>query len=136
MKPYPYQVQTDEEIFSFPLGRRGEIVASAYAVRNGLQILEKNFRCPLGEIDLICRRNDKIIFVEVKTRSDWSFGTPQEAVGKRKQDKLMRLAEWYLKETGQTGKQVCFAVAAITWPENLEPQLKWIEDAFIREEHE
>ena len=70
--------------------------AAAYLKENGYQILERNFRCRLGEIDLIARDGSCLVFIEVKYRSSLKDGAPLEAVDRRKQKKIIRVAEYYL----------------------------------------
>jgi putative endonuclease len=79
------------------LGREGEKSASHYLERKGYRILERNFRTPFGEIDIIARDGDVTVFVEVKTRTDEDFGPPFEAVHHRKREKMKRVALSYLK---------------------------------------
>ena len=79
-------------------GRDGEQIALAYLRKKGYRICETNFRCPLGEIDIIAFDKDEIVFVEVKTRKSNKLGYPEQAVGERKQIKLSRLALWYLQK--------------------------------------
>lgn len=67
-------------------------------IKNGLIILERNFRCRHGEIDIIAREGDMIVFIEVKTRKSDRFGVPEEAVDRRKQAKLRQLAAYYLNK--------------------------------------
>jgi len=77
------------------LGERGERLAEEFLKAKGYQILERNFRIKLGEIDLIARDRECICFIEVKTRA--SFDNPQEAVSRHKQRKLTQMAYAYLK---------------------------------------
>lgn len=79
------------------LGILGEKLARNYLRKRGYHILETNFRCPLGEIDIVARHKDALAFIEVRTRSTRDFGTPEESVTRTKQRKLSRLAEFYLK---------------------------------------
>src|SRR5688572_28255294 len=83
--------------FRVSLGDRGEMIAAGYLSRNGYKILEKNYRCKLGELDIICQKDGRIFFLEVKTRTTNQFGRPEESVGFLKQKKLIDLAKWYLK---------------------------------------
>ena len=62
------------------LGARGERLAERHLVRSGLTLLDRNWRCPQGEIDLVLRDGDEVVFVEVKTRSSVAFGHPLEAI--------------------------------------------------------
>ena len=77
------------------LGRSGEDLAARHLQSIGCTVLERNFRCRAGEIDVIARRGDVVIFCEVKTRQTDRWGLPAEAVHARKQARLRRLAgEW------------------------------------------
>jgi len=110
------------------LGRWGEDLALDFLKTQGLKILERNFRCPAGEIDIIARSDRQIIFVEVKTRKSEIFGTPQEAVNQRKQTQIIRVAQWYL-EQNPANLQPRFDVLAIRTGEG-KPDLEHIPDAF------
>ena len=66
--------------------------------RQGYRILERNFRCPHGEIDLIASDGEDLVFVEVKTRRGTAYGLPEEAVTARKQYKLIEVATYYLDQ--------------------------------------
>ena len=80
------------------VGLEGEAVARRYLKDLGFRIVEENFNCPLGEIDLIVEDGDVLVFVEVKTRRSTRFGTPAEAVHARKQRQILRVAEAYMRE--------------------------------------
>lgn len=82
-------------------GKLGESIAERFLEKKGYEILEKNFRCRLGEIDLIAKEGGEIVFVEVKSRHGSSFGFPEEQISRKKQRKLGRLAEFYLKRRRQ-----------------------------------
>lgn len=80
-------------------GKLGEKAAVEYVRKLGYKILTTNFRFGrFGEIDIVALDGEYICFIEVKTRSSLIFGTPSEAVGKRKQGNIIRLAQVYLKE--------------------------------------
>ena len=79
------------------LGKSGELFAEKFLERRGYEILERNFRCKLGEIDLVARERGEVVFVEVKSRKETAFGFPEEQLSWKKQKKLWRLAEYYLK---------------------------------------
>ena len=95
------------------LGRWGEQLAAAYLRRRGYRILDRNFRCPLGEIDMVAEENGQLVFIEVKTRSSNRFGYPQEAVTPTKQRRLVRLANYYLVSKGLTDLSCRFDVVAV-----------------------
>ncbi len=111
------------------LGARGEDLAAAALKKQGYKILERNYTCPLGEVDLIARQAKILVFIEVKTRSTLAFGGPREAVPAAKQAKLRRLAEYYMKQKRLADAEVRFDVVGITLAEDG-PQLEIIQDAF------
>lgn len=80
------------------LGGRGEAYGKAFLKRKGYRILEENYRTSIGEIDIIARDGDTVVFVEVKTRESGRFGRPFEAVDLRKQRKISGAALLYLKQ--------------------------------------
>ena len=78
------------------LGRRGEQVAAEYLERAGLRILDRNWRCEAGEIDIVALERRALVICEVKTRSGVRYGSPLEAVSRSKQLRLRRLASSWL----------------------------------------
>lgn len=78
------------------LGRWGEKLAADFLVEHGYIVLEKNVRTPYGELDLITRQGEVIVFVEVKTRSSSVFGYPEEAITNKKRAHLLESAQTYL----------------------------------------
>lgn len=78
------------------LGRTGERMASEALIGQGYAIVERNFRCRHGEIDLVAEHQDDLVFVEVKTRRGTLYGRPEEAVTPHKQRKLLEVAFYYL----------------------------------------
>lgn len=80
------------------LGKYGERVAAQRLVAEGMVLLDRNWRCELGEIDLVLRDGDDLVFCEVKTRSSTAYGHPLEAVGATKGARLRRLAARWLAE--------------------------------------
>ncbi|MFC2058711.1 YraN family protein [Chloroflexota bacterium] len=79
------------------LGALGEGIACGYLEQKGYLILERNFRCREGEIDIIARKDDCIVFAEVRTRRSPGFGTPEESVTLSKRERLAALSEAYLQ---------------------------------------
>lgn len=77
------------------LGFFGERKAVRFLKKSGYKILARNYRCPCGEVDIIARRDDVLAFIEVKTRSDLSFGQPNEAVNAQRQRRYVRSAKYY-----------------------------------------
>ena len=87
------------------MGYEGERIAEYFLLAAGYALVLRNYRFDRGEIDLIMRQGDCLVFVEVKTRQGSSFGYPEEAVTISKEDKLLQTAEAYVHEQGWTGSQ-------------------------------
>jgi putative endonuclease len=79
-------------------GVLGEKIASEFLGNNGYEILETNYRCPEGEIDIIAKQQDTLVFIEVKTRRSQSFGSPEESITLVKKERLRTLADRYGQE--------------------------------------
>jgi putative endonuclease len=110
-------------------GKEGEKIAAAYLKKNGYEIIEINFRCPIGEIDIVAKEKNDLVFVEVKTRKSIELGYPEQAVGMRKQKKMSQLALWYMQKRKIADTNARFDVVAITLiPEKNE--VKLIQNAF------
>lgn len=112
------------------LGAWGEDQAVRYLRRQGMKILERNFRTAAGEIDIIARHQKWLVFVEVKTRRGVRFGTPQEAVGQHKQQQIIRTAQWYLQKHPSGKLQPRFDVVAILCQSDAVAEVTHIENAF------
>ena len=109
------------------VGTLTEERASEYLTCNGLQVLERNYRCKIGEIDIVARDADgTFVFVEVKYRRTRNLGLPEEAVGIRKQEIIRRTALWYLTEHRYSPESAMrFDVIA------MEPdEIRWYRNAF------
>lgn len=91
----------------------GEDQAEAFLRRQGLSIVARGFRCRFGEIDIIAREADCLIFCEVRTRREGSLALPQETVSRAKQRRLIQTAGWYLGQQDWSGG-VRFDVLAVT----------------------
>jgi putative transposase len=111
------------------LGETGEDLAAAALKKQGYKVIERNYRTPLGEIDLIARHQGVLVFIEVKTRSSARFGAGQEAVHYGKQARYRRLADYYLKQKRLGEIAVRFDVVGILWQDG-KPQVEVIEGAF------
>lgn len=88
------------------LGRFGEAYAARHLVEGGMVVLDRNWRCPAGEIDLVLRDGSVLVVCEVKTRSSVRFGSPLEGVDERKAARLRRLAARWLAEHPLTPQEV------------------------------
>jgi putative endonuclease len=96
------------------VARRGEDAAAAFLTRIGMDVLERNWRCSAGEVDIVARDGDALVFVEVKTRRSERAGTGEEAVSPTKQRRIVKLAEAYLRDCGiEERPEVRFDVVAI-----------------------
>jgi putative endonuclease len=82
------------------LGRYGEAYAARHLTRQGMVVLDRNWRCPAGEIDLVLREGDVLVVCEVKTRSSTAYGAPLETVTPAKAERLQRLAALWIEERG------------------------------------
>lgn len=110
------------------IGSRGEDLAETYLKKKGYEILERNFRCFLGEIDIIALKGDEIIFVEVKTRDNVKYGYPADFVTEEKQARILKAAEIYVEEKGYYNYQPIFDVIEVFSGEGN--HIEHIEDAF------
>jgi putative endonuclease len=112
------------------LGRDAEAAAATYLARAGFTVLERNVRLGHGEIDLVCRDRDVLVFVEVKCRrSSWG-DSPAAAVSWHKQRKLTRLAQHYLKWRRLDGVRCRFDVVAVTVDGGGDSTISHIRNAF------
>ena len=111
------------------LGKEGERVAEQYLRKKGYRVVERNYRCSAGEVDLIVLDRRVIVFVEVKTRTDHRFGTPLEAVEFRKQRKMIQAAQFFLSQKKLHQRDARFDVVGISWPGG-EPLVEHVQNAF------
>jgi len=114
------------------LGKKGEEFAIEYLKQRGYNILRQNYRAGrLGEIDLIASRENRIVFIEVKSRTGDSYGTPAEAVSYKKQNTIKRVASCFLKECGEPDSEVQFDVIEIIMTKDISlMDINHIEQAF------
>ncbi|MDR3589681.1 MAG: YraN family protein [Negativicutes bacterium] len=94
-------------------GGAGEQIAADFLLQAGYQLLARNYRAKTGEIDIIAQKNGTIAFVEVKTRSNYNFGSPAEAVTYIKQRKIISTALNYLKSSAGTDKPFRFDIIEV-----------------------
>ncbi|MFQ6111291.1 MAG: YraN family protein [Nitrospinota bacterium] len=113
------------------VGSRGEHLAERELKRCGYKIVERNFRCAVGEVDLVAWDGEVLVFVEVKTRTRADFTTPQEAVDWKKRRKLAQACEHYLLKRGLKDVRCRFDVLAVLLPEGRgKAEVAIIRDAF------
>ena len=111
------------------LGSQGEDIAAKYLQGQGYKILQRNFRNRYGEIDIICEREQTVIFVEVKTRTNTSFGSPEESITKTKQQHIHTVALNFLATHPYPFEEIRFDVIGILM-EGSEPRLNHLVAAF------
>jgi len=110
-------------------GKKGEDIAAACLKKEGYRIVERNYRCRYGEVDIIAMDKKDVVFVEVKGRESDTFGSPEEAVGPAKQKKISKVALHYLQEKGLGDHNARFDAVAIRFmPQG--GQVKLIRNAF------
>jgi putative endonuclease len=110
------------------LGRQGEEIAARYLVDKGYKVIQRNWRCPVGELDLVMEDDNTLVFVEVRTRQGQRFGRAEESLTPAKQARLIELAQTYLQETGGAHLSWRIDVVAIQLGPGL-PHIKHIENA-------
>ena len=112
-------------------GIEGEKLAARVLKKKKYKIIECNFRTPAGEIDIVARDGDCLVFVEVRTRGSIEFGLPQETIRAKKKKRLFTAARWYMQKKS-VGEDACrFDVVAVVMPKDgSKPQIEVIEDAF------
>ncbi|NQT57300.1 MAG: YraN family protein [Desulfobacteraceae bacterium] len=111
------------------LGKFGEVLALKKIKLLGYKNIIRNYRCPLGEVDLIAKDGDTLAFIEIKTRKGKSIGYAKEAVNARKRRQLSKVALAYMKSNDCWGAKARFDVIAINI-ERDKPQIEVIKNAF------
>ena len=112
------------------IGKKGEEIAREYLITKGYDIVDSNWRYKKSEIDLIARKEDLLIFIEVKSRSSIRFGKPEEFIDDHKIKNLCRAASRYMMERGYEW-EFRFDVVAILFKDPINYDLRHIEDAFF-----
>lgn len=111
------------------IGKRFQDVAEAYLRKQGFHVVQRNFRCALGEIDLIVRDRRTLVFVEVKSRASARHGSAATAVTSQKQRQISRVAVYFLKMHRALATKARFDVIAVD-DTDTSPRLRWIPGAF------
>jgi len=117
------------------IGQMGEEIASRIVIRQGkMKIIERNFRSRIGEIDIIARDRNTLVFIEVKTRAVLNAGFPEDSVTQYKQEKIRKVALYYLMSHGYNPNYIVFRfdVVSITFTGNdfAHPSIKYYKNAF------
>jgi len=113
------------------LGISGENLACDALARRGYAIIARRYRTRVGEIDIVAKDGDTLVFVEVKTRTSEDFGIPAEAVTWRKQRRIVTMARWYLTEKGLHGCLCRFDVVTVLCRPGLLPVIDVVKNAFM-----
>jgi len=114
------------------IGKSGENKASQYLTERGITLEERNYRSPYGEIDIIGKKGDQLIFFEVKTRTSKKFGEPEESVNNRKKEALINTALHYLQQHDLLDIQWRIDVISIL-KNNEKILIDWFENAVTSE---
>ncbi|GKX66292.1 YraN family protein [Inconstantimicrobium mannanitabidum] len=100
------------------IGNEGEFLAKEFLCKKGYNIKESNYRCPLGEIDIILSKDNILCFVEVKSRYNLNYGYPMEAVTHKKLNRIYKICNWYLLENKINNLNIRFDVVEIIFSIN------------------
>ncbi|MDK9709336.1 MAG: YraN family protein [Desulforhopalus sp.] len=112
------------------LGQSGENIAAEFLTQNGYKILERNYRCLYGEIDIIARAQEVLVFVEVKTRTSIAYGSPASAITPRKQRQISKTAQHYLAAKNLFDTPARFDVVSICIGFKQKPEIELLTNAF------
>jgi putative endonuclease len=113
------------------LGTDGEAAVARWYASAGYAVIDRNWRCREGELDLVLARDDVVVFCEVKTRTSFAFGASVEAVTWSKQRRLRRLARrWLVEHPARRPRDVRFDVASVIAARDAEPAIEVVEAAF------
>lgn len=112
------------------VGRVGESLATRFLQDRGYRIVDRNFRCSEGEIDIVAEQGGCLVFVEVRTRRSTGYGYPEESISYRKKRRLQAAAIRYLQSAGRTYKMYRFDVVSIVWENDRPVHLIHYENAF------
>lgn len=108
------------------LGAYGEALAARHLTRQGMVLLDRNWRCRIGEIDLVLRDGDVLVVCEVKTRSSEAFGAPLEAVTEVKLTRLRRLGAQWMRERGLSPRDIRIDLVGVLRPRRGPVQIEHI----------
>jgi len=113
------------------VGSIGERAATRFLKKHGFRILQRNYRCPLGEIDIVAAEKDVLVFVEVKTRRSHEYGEPLESVPAAKQRQIRRTAQHYVSRHGLDDLDARFDIVGITLGDDGRPaEIELVRSAF------
>ena len=118
---------TQKNLYKKLLGRKGELLAEVFLKNNGYKILKRNYVTKFGEADIIAEKNGEINFIEVKTRSNFKFGTPAQAVNYEKQRRYRDIANFYLIQNNLSIDETFITFGVL---EVFNEEINFIENAF------
>lgn len=110
------------------LGKKGEEIASKYLIKSGYKVIEKNYRTKYGEIDLICEKEDSIIFIEVRTKTNLDYILPEESITSKKIEHLKKSSLEYLSNSNRKYKNIKFEFIGILFLNKENYKLNHIKD--------
>jgi putative endonuclease len=111
-------------------GSLGEQIASEYLKKKGYRVLETNYRCRGGEIDIVARHQDYLVFIEVRTKTNLNFGSPEESITERKMEHLRLAANYYIQERSGFSESWRIDVVLVELTEGKKPsRIEVIENA-------
>jgi len=117
------------QLTNYRKGLQLEAIAAKYLANHGLTILEHNFHCLFGEIDLICQQQTELVFVEVRYRKNIQYGEPQETITFAKQQKILNSVQYYLSQQPSTDELPCRIDVIAISGELTSLNFEWIQNA-------
>lgn len=112
------------------MGDYGERIARRFLKRKGYRIVQSNYTCPIGELDIIAADDDVLVFVEVKTRRSADEGDPEESVNWHKRCKVTKVARYFISHKNAHNMTARFDVVAVLVPQSQKPTITHFVDAF------
>ena len=113
------------------IGKEGEELAADFLKKDGYEIIERNFNCGFGEIDIVARKENELAFVEVKTRAQSLYGIPSEAVNRIKQRHIYKVAEYYVYKTNAYNYEISFDVIEVYMYNGQAIRIEKIKNAIV-----
>ena len=113
------------------IGKEGENIAANYLTEKGFEIIERNYQYGHGEIDIVARDKDYLVFVEVKTRLNLEYGEPEYAINPKKIKQIKKMVELYLFDKEIEEASCRFDVVAILFKDESNPKINYYENAFM-----
>lgn len=109
------------------IGKWGEEIAAGYLIQRGCEVIARNARTPYGEIDIVAKQGEIVVFVEVKTRTSDKMGLPEESITARKRQHMLSAAEHYAAENEIDDWQI--DVIAVEGKPGIQPKITYFENA-------